>query len=480
MKEEKRKILFDKFCEKVNVVNPNLVFDIDDWIPNQKKIKGYCNLHNKEFHMLRTELRFTKNCNNCNKHFTNEQMNHILEEFVRIESKYEKIIFDYQQQILDEVKTLDIKQIPKCIKNAVWNKYVGQDKGVTECPICRESITWQTYECGHIIAKSKGGETILENLIPICGPCNKSIGNKNVEEFKRQYGLNGGNRLLIDLEEYKKAEEGILLDFSNKNTVNTKQEKTIAELDKYFEEIPAKNRVYEKYVEKMILFNENLYIDIKNWNHDGATQFTCYCKIHGGPIYIYKQRCKFIHNCQKCNIKYDEEKLKELYKKCDEIDEKYKKSKFADNGEKIDNLKHEELSKSTETTIKDNVCEKRILAENSVVIFNGTEHKKYSVYFFRFKIRMLIVNPNIEFKADDWITKKNKIEGFCKLHNTSFSMYKGVDMMVYNCPLCNSMKKISKEEKESLISKLKNLEFDEYKDIITNGLLAVNNNIVIK
>ena len=106
--------------------------------------------------------------------------------------------------------------------------------------------------------------------------------------------------------------------------------------------------------------------------------------------------------------------------------------------------------------------------------------KKYAVYFFRFKIRMLIVNPNVEFKADDWITKKNKIEGFCKLHNTSFSMYKGVDMMVYNCPLCNSMKKITKEEKESLISKLKNLEFDEYKDIITNGLLTPNNNIVIK
>ena len=106
------------------------------------------------------------------------------------------------------------------------------------------------------------------------------------------------------------------------------------------------------------------------------------------------------------------------------------------------------------------------------------DNKKISIYFIRFKIRMLVVNPYVDFKPEDWNNNK-KINGFCKLHNTSFSMYKGVDMMLYNCPICHSMQKMSKEDKETLITKLKNLEFEEYQDKINNGL-AIDTNIIVK
>jgi len=33
------------------------------------------------------------------------------------------------------------------------------------------------FQCGHDVPESKGGETILENLVPICARCNLSMSN---------------------------------------------------------------------------------------------------------------------------------------------------------------------------------------------------------------------------------------------------------------------------------------------------------------
>lgn len=76
--------------------------------------------------------------------------------------------------------------IPKTMRIAVWEKIFGEDVGKTVCPCCEISeITQLKFECGHIIAEAKGGETRLENLIPICSSCNKSMGTKNYHEFKK-------------------------------------------------------------------------------------------------------------------------------------------------------------------------------------------------------------------------------------------------------------------------------------------------------
>ena len=42
------------------------------------------------------------------------------------------------------------------------------------------------FECGHIIPESKGGETNEDNLIPICGLCNKSMGTRNMYEYTKE------------------------------------------------------------------------------------------------------------------------------------------------------------------------------------------------------------------------------------------------------------------------------------------------------
>jgi 5-methylcytosine-specific restriction endonuclease McrA len=85
------------------------------------------------------------------------------------------------KEILDKPK----KQIiPSTLKRLVWNKYIGQEFGEGKCQCCKLSDILQiSFNCGHIISESMGGETILSNLKPICQNCNSSMGNKNMEEF---------------------------------------------------------------------------------------------------------------------------------------------------------------------------------------------------------------------------------------------------------------------------------------------------------
>ena len=43
------------------------------------------------------------------------------------------------------------------------------------------------FECGHIVSVKEGGETNIENLLPICSSCNKSMGTENLMVFKKKY-----------------------------------------------------------------------------------------------------------------------------------------------------------------------------------------------------------------------------------------------------------------------------------------------------
>lgn len=74
------------------------------------------------------------------------------------------------------------------MKNAVWDKHVGQDKAVSSCLVCKTNkIHIRSFDCGHIIPESKGGETNINNLLPICKCCNSSMGTKNLIEFRDKY-----------------------------------------------------------------------------------------------------------------------------------------------------------------------------------------------------------------------------------------------------------------------------------------------------
>lgn len=70
--------------------------------------------------------------------------------------------------------------ISKVLRKQVWNSQLLDGK----CYCCTETITYDNFECGHIIAVSKGGLTVLDNLKPICRTCNADMRNTNMEEYR--------------------------------------------------------------------------------------------------------------------------------------------------------------------------------------------------------------------------------------------------------------------------------------------------------
>ena len=81
------------------------------------------------------------------------------------------------------------KKIPVALRNQVWISRMGENFSA-KCPTswCKNRITPFTFEAGHNIPESKGGLTVLENLIPICSSCNKSMGNTHTfDTWSLQY-----------------------------------------------------------------------------------------------------------------------------------------------------------------------------------------------------------------------------------------------------------------------------------------------------
>ena len=80
------------------------------------------------------------------------------------------------------------KAIPKHVKTLVWDKYIGVDTASAACCCCLWSpISIRNFHCGHVIAEANGGNMTLENLRPICAPCNLSMGRRNMNEFTMEW-----------------------------------------------------------------------------------------------------------------------------------------------------------------------------------------------------------------------------------------------------------------------------------------------------
>lgn len=81
------------------------------------------------------------------------------------------------------------QKIPKALREQVWVKQMGRTfEG--KCPVswCQNQITVFDFECGHNQPESKGGATTIDNLIPVCSRCNKSMSNTfTVSGWSSQY-----------------------------------------------------------------------------------------------------------------------------------------------------------------------------------------------------------------------------------------------------------------------------------------------------
>ena len=80
------------------------------------------------------------------------------------------------------------KTIPKSLKRAVWDEWIGEEIGITKCLCCNhQDIRQIEFHCGHVIAETRGGTLSVQNLRPICAQCNLSMGTMSIKEFKHKY-----------------------------------------------------------------------------------------------------------------------------------------------------------------------------------------------------------------------------------------------------------------------------------------------------
>ena len=85
-----------------------------------------------------------------------------------IEDKIYLISSHIKDEIAKRTKKKRKKTIPAAIKMAVWNKYIGEDKGTGRCFVgCGSSISIGNHDCGHIVAEALGGKIDIDNLRPI-------------------------------------------------------------------------------------------------------------------------------------------------------------------------------------------------------------------------------------------------------------------------------------------------------------------------
>lgn len=80
-------------------------------------------------------------------------------------------------------------RIPAALREQVWLKTMGRIfEGKCPTTWCTNTITVFDFESGHCAPESKGGKTVLENLVPLCSRCNKSMSNTHTfEQWCKKY-----------------------------------------------------------------------------------------------------------------------------------------------------------------------------------------------------------------------------------------------------------------------------------------------------
>lgn len=71
------------------------------------------------------------------------------------------------------------EKIPVKLREEVWVAKMGRVfEGKCPTTWCSTNITVFEFESGHNIPESKGGPTTIQNLVPLCPRCNRSMGSK--------------------------------------------------------------------------------------------------------------------------------------------------------------------------------------------------------------------------------------------------------------------------------------------------------------
>ena len=75
-------------------------------------------------------------------------------------------------------------------KQSIWNKYCG-DVYKRSCLCCNTNeISVFNFECGHITSRKNGGKISIDNIVPICSFCNKSMGTTHMIKYMNKMNYN--------------------------------------------------------------------------------------------------------------------------------------------------------------------------------------------------------------------------------------------------------------------------------------------------
>jgi hypothetical protein len=131
-------------------------------------------------------------------------------------SKYNSKLNKHIDKHLDNKKRSK-ECIPKRVREMVWNTHNGE-YFTSKCYVswCNNNVNVFNFQVGHDIPESKGGTLHLNNLKPICGNCNQSMGNKyTIQEWnhlvKNNMDSNMHSKMDIDIEIKSKKEQKELL-----------------------------------------------------------------------------------------------------------------------------------------------------------------------------------------------------------------------------------------------------------------------------
>lgn len=80
-------------------------------------------------------------------------------------------------------ENINEESITQSFRQAIWLKYCGENYKY-KC-LCYNSneISVHNFECGHILSKKNGGNISIDNIIPICSFCNRSMGSMHMFKY---------------------------------------------------------------------------------------------------------------------------------------------------------------------------------------------------------------------------------------------------------------------------------------------------------
>lgn len=173
-----------KYFKDRNIIRKLNIDNVDILIEATIKLNNYYKKNHNNLSIGRNiakTIKYAKKVNNKNTWYNGMFRNFEWIEFICIH-----LIDNKEFKEITHIISNKRVNINKKMRQLVWEK-VHPKLLHGKCDVCEDEISVYNFESGHIQSVCKGGKTLLNNLIPICSDCNKSMGIIDLNEYKEQY-----------------------------------------------------------------------------------------------------------------------------------------------------------------------------------------------------------------------------------------------------------------------------------------------------